>query len=96
MELLFVVLFSVSLSALTNTLLTREFVVLVTVAGVIAWPFTNYATTRWLENFVYRTEYGLSTYAVVVAAVLLLSLCTVGVQVARAAGANPVDSLKHE
>jgi putative ABC transport system permease protein len=84
-----------SVTSITR-LLTGEFVVLVLVAGLIAWPVTNYAVSGWLENFVFRTEYGLSTYALVVAGVLILSLCTVGIQVIRAATANPVEALRHE
>ncbi|UCG61138.1 MAG: ABC transporter permease, partial [Candidatus Zixiibacteriota bacterium] len=84
-----------SVTSITR-LLTGEFVVLVAVAGLVAWPLTNYAVNRWLENFVYRAEYGLSTYALVVSGVLILSLCTVGIQVIRAATANPVDALRHE
>lgn len=79
-----------------TTMLTGEFVVLVAVAGVLAYPFTAYAINHWLENFVFRMEYGWSTYALVVAAVLTLSLCTVGVQVIKAARANPIDALRHE
>jgi putative ABC transport system permease protein len=84
-----------SVTSITR-LLTGEFVVLVLVAGLIAWPLTKYAVTRWLENFVYRTEYELSTYVLVVSGVLILSLCTIGIQVIRAATANPVDALRHE
>ena len=77
-------------------LLTGEFVVLVAVAGLIAWPFTKYAVTRWLENFVYRIEYGWTIYVPVVAMVLILSFCTVGIQIVKTARANPVDALRHE
>lgn len=84
-----------SVTSITR-LLAGEYVVLVIVAGVIAWPFANYAITRWLENFAYKIEYGLPTYTLVVAAVLVLSFCTVGVQIIRAALANPVDALRHE
>jgi len=51
---------------------------------------------RWLDSFQYRVSFGIGTMLIVGAAVLLISLSTVGYQTIRASLANPVDALKHE
>ncbi|MFZ5979298.1 MAG: ABC transporter permease [Candidatus Zixiibacteriota bacterium] len=77
-------------------LVTGEFVILVAVSGVLAWPVTRYAVNRWLESFVYRIEYNWFTYALVVLVILALFLGTVGFRVIKAALTNPVDVLRCE
>jgi len=77
-------------------LLSREFVILVFVANVIAWPLAHYAINRWLESFAYRT--GISWYIFISAgmASMIIAMFTVSFQAVRAALANPVDSLRRE
>ncbi len=77
-------------------LLTREFIILIVVANVLAWPVAWYAMTRWLEGFAFRTDIGLLTFAVAGIATLIVAMLTVGYQVTRAAHANPVDAIQHE
>ena len=43
-------------------LLTREFLLLVGIANVIAWPIAYFALNRWLEGFPYRIEIGLDVF----------------------------------
>ncbi|MBN1213158.1 MAG: ABC transporter permease [candidate division Zixibacteria bacterium] len=78
------------------SLITSEFILLIMIAGVIAWPVTKYAVNRWLENFIYRIEYGWFTFVLVVLAILILFLSTVSIQVIKAATTNPVDVLRCE
>ncbi len=84
-----------SLSSIVR-LLTGELVLLVMVAALIAWPFTRYAITRWLESYAYRIDYGWITFLCVAAAVLMLVLLTTGIKVIKTANANPVDALRTE
>jgi len=77
-------------------LLSKEFVVLVTLANVIAWPVGAYAMNLWLENFAYRTDIGLWTFVQAGVLALFIALLTVSVQAIRAALANPVGSLRYE
>jgi putative ABC transport system permease protein len=77
-------------------LLTREFLVLVLVAGALASPLTMYASAQWLEGFAYRAEPDVLVFVVgmilaAVAAVLVISL-----HVIRAARTDPVDALRYE
>jgi putative ABC transport system permease protein len=77
-------------------LLTKEFVILLTIANVIAWPIALYATNRWLEGFAYRADIGLATFILAGFSTLLVALSIVSYQTIKAARANPVDAIQHE
>jgi putative ABC transport system permease protein len=76
--------------------LGREFVGLVLLANVIAWPVAYYAMSRWLQGFAYRVSLGPGAFVLAALGALLVAVLTVGVQTLRAASANPVDSLRYE
>jgi putative ABC transport system permease protein len=77
-------------------LLSREFLVLLSISMLIAWPVAWYAMHRWLQNFAYRIE--LEWYVFVLAGLISLAVTTVIVsfQAVRAATADPVKSLRYE
>jgi putative ABC transport system permease protein len=77
-------------------LLSREFVVLVIVANVIAWPLAYLAINRWLQDFAYRMDISWTIFLLAGGAALFIALVTVSYHAVRAAMANPVDSLKCE
>jgi putative ABC transport system permease protein len=77
-------------------LLSKEFVKLVLVANLIAWPFAYYVTTRWLQGFAYRTSPGVGIFLLGGVLSLVVTLLVVSGQAARAARANPVDALRYE
>lgn len=77
-------------------LLSRDFVKLVVIASLIAFPAAYYATERWLQDFAYRIDPDMPSFAMGGALLLLAVLLTVSVQAIRAAWANPVDALRTE
>ncbi|MDE2890851.1 MAG: ABC transporter permease [Gemmatimonadota bacterium] len=77
-------------------LLSRDFVKHVVIASLIAFPTAYYATERWLQDFAYRIDPDIPTFALGGGFVLLAVLLTVSVQAIRAAWANPVDALRTE
>ena len=77
-------------------LLTREFVILIAIANVIAWPVAYYLMSGWLQNFANRTSVSVLTFAAAIAATLLVAMVTVSYQVVRAALANPVEAIRYE
>ena len=78
------------------SLLTREYVVLVGIACLVAWPVTYVAAERWLQNFPYRVDPGIGTFLLGGLLTLLVVLLAVSLQVTRAARGNPVDALRYE
>jgi len=77
-------------------LLSKEFMILVTVAHLIAWPVAYYAMSRWLEEFAYRIGIGLETFLLAAALTLLVTLITVSTQAVKAALTDPVETLRYE
>lgn len=77
-------------------LLSKEFLILVSIAFLIAAPFAWWAMSAWLENWAYRTE--LNWWIVLLAGVaaLFITLLTVSVQAIRAALASPAKTLRAE
>jgi ABC-type antimicrobial peptide transport system permease subunit len=78
------------------TLFSKEFVVLVFLAFVLAAPVAWYAMTLWLRGFAFKVEMGWIVFFSGVAFTLAISFATVGYRSLRAAIANPVDALKSE
>ena len=77
-------------------LLSKEFVKLVLLAGVIAAPLAYWLMGRWLEVFAYRIEPGPAVFLIAGALALLIALLTISYQAIRAALAHPVESLRYE
>ncbi|MFQ5675331.1 MAG: ABC transporter permease [bacterium] len=77
-------------------LLSRNFVLLVVLANLIAWPLAYFVMSKWLQNYAYHTSLQVAIFAIaaiVTVAIVLLTICT---QTIRAARANPVESLRYE
>jgi putative ABC transport system permease protein len=75
-------------------LMSQDFLKLVLLANVLAWPLAWFAVNYWLDGFAFRIR--ISGWIFVAAGVgsLLIALLTVGFQALKAAWANPVNSLK--
>src|SRR5262249_31407988 len=77
-------------------LLAKEFLRLVVVALLIAFPIAWYAMDVWLRGFVYRVNISGWTFAMVGGVAVIVAFLTVSYQTIRAAIANPVNSLRTE
>jgi putative ABC transport system permease protein len=77
-------------------LISREFVLWVVLANIIALPAAYLTMNRWLANFAYRVYIHMWTFVFSAALVFLFALLTVSYQAARAAVSNPIDSLRYE
>ncbi|MCP4725893.1 MAG: FtsX-like permease family protein [bacterium] len=77
-------------------LLSKEFVKLVLLSNIIAWPVAYFAADSWLENFAYRADIAYSIFIYSGIAALVIAVLTVSYQAIKAAFSNPVDALKYE
>ncbi len=77
-------------------LLSREYLVLVLLAFVIASPVAAIFSNYWLRNFSYRTTLNVSTFLFAGCAAILIALLTVCYKAIKTASANPVKSLRRE
>jgi putative ABC transport system permease protein len=85
-------------ATITNiiSMLSKEFLILVLLANLIAWPVAYFIMNNWLSDFAYKTDIGLNVFLFAGLVVLLIALLTVSYQAIKAARANPVKSLKYE
>ncbi|MBA4850878.1 ABC transporter permease [Emticicia sp. BO119] len=77
-------------------MLSGDFVKLVLIAAVVAFPIAGWVMTDWLKNFAYRIDIGIPIYIIAGVAAALIALLTVSYQAIKAALMNPVKSLKTE
>jgi putative ABC transport system permease protein len=77
-------------------MLSKEFVKLVLIACVIAFPLSYWAMSRWLQDFAYRIQISWLVFVIAGAAALFIALFTVSFKAIKAALANPVTSLRTE
>jgi putative ABC transport system permease protein len=78
------------------TLLSKDFLKLVLVANLIAWPLAWYAIHTWLEGFAYRIDLDVWVFVLAGILALLVALLTISYQSVKAALSNPVNSLRSE
>lgn len=77
-------------------MLSKEFVWLVLVAALIAFPLGWYFLSGWLQKYAYRIDLEWWYFLVAVVAAVLIALLTVSFQSVKAALMNPVKSLRTE
>ncbi|MEP6594459.1 MAG: ABC transporter permease [Ginsengibacter sp.] len=77
-------------------LLSKEFLLLVLIAVVIASPIAWIAMDKWLQDYSYRVNMSLWMFLLAGVVAILIALVTVSFQVIKAAVANPVKSLRTE
>jgi len=78
------------------TMLSADFLKLILIATVIAFPLGWLAMNKWLQDFAYPTPISWWVFALAGGATLLIAILTVSFQAAKAALMNPVKSLRSE
>ena len=77
-------------------LFSKEFIILIAIAFVIATPLAWYYMHQWLQNYVYRIDINWLIFLAGGAVAIIIALATVSFQAIKAAIANPVKSLRTE
>lgn len=78
------------------SLLSKDFLLLVLIAFLVASPLAGWAMYEWLQNFAYHIQLEWWVFLLAGALALLIALLTVSFQAIKAALANPVKSLRSE
>ena len=78
------------------SLLSKDFLVLVMVAVVIAFPIAWYGLNSFLQGYAYRTNPSWWVFALAGFLTLFIAMFTVSFKCVQAALANPVKSLRSE
>jgi len=77
-------------------LVSKDFIILVIIAIVIASPIAWFAMNKWLENFAYRVAISWWVFAAAAVMAILIAFITLSFQSIRAALGNPVKALRSE
>jgi putative ABC transport system permease protein len=77
-------------------ILSRDLMVLVLIASVIAIPIAWAMANEWLSEFAYRIEISWWVFSFAGALACVIALVTIGFQAIRSANENPVNSLRAE
>lgn len=77
-------------------LLSKDFLKLVGIAAVVAFPVAWWSMHSWLQQFNYRTTISVWVFVLAGAIAVIIALLTISFQTIRAATANPVKSLRTE
>jgi putative ABC transport system permease protein len=77
-------------------MITKDFLKLVLIASVIAFPVAWWAMNKWLQDFAYRINISWWVFVLAGVVAILIALFTISFQSIKAAIANPVKSLRTE
>ena len=77
-------------------MLSKDFLVLVLISSIIAFPLAWWAMHSWLQDFAYRISISWWVFLLAGAIALFIALATISFQAIKAAVANPVKSLRTE
>jgi len=77
-------------------LLCSDFARLVIIAMFVSFPVAWYLAQQYLAGYAFHSDLTIGVFALPALGVLALTLLTVGYQSAKAAAANPVESLRSE
>jgi putative ABC transport system permease protein len=77
-------------------MLSKDFLKLILIAIVVAFPIAWWAMNNWLNSFAYRVGIGVDIFFIAAMSVLFITVLTIGTQALKASLANPVSGLRSE
>jgi len=78
------------------TLLNKDFIKLVAIANVIAFPLAYIIINKWLSAYEYRVSISALPFIIAMGLSVLIAVLTVSIQSIKVAKSNAVDALKYE
>ena len=77
-------------------ILSREMILLLVFANIIAWPLAYLGLQNWLQNFAYAIDIGFFPFILSAALVFAVGFLTIAYQAIKAALTNPIDAIRYE
>jgi len=77
-------------------MLSKDFLKLVLIAALVAFPVAWWGMHKWLQNFAYKINIGWEVFIIAALSATFVALFTISFQAIKAAIANPVKSLRNE
>jgi len=85
-------------ASITNiiNMIAFEFLKIVIIANLIAWPISYFIVEKWLSTFPYKVTVNITVFFAAGILTLLISFITISYTVIKSATANPIESLSYE
>jgi putative ABC transport system permease protein len=77
-------------------LLSREYVIMIVISLVIAFPLAYYLMNSWLQNFAYRIDIGWPVFVFAGVSSIVLAIVTISFHAIKVATGNPINLLRSE
>ena len=77
-------------------MLSKQFIMLVLISNIIAWPVAYYLMGKWLQDFAYSININWWVFVLSGGLALIIALATISVNAIKAAIANPIEALRYE
>ncbi|NOQ28211.1 MAG: FtsX-like permease family protein [Bacteroidales bacterium] len=77
-------------------LVSKQFLKLVLISSVFAWPLAFYLMKNWLNNYAFKIDLNIWIFIISGIMLIIITFITIFYQSIKASGKNPVDSLKYE
>lgn len=77
-------------------LVAKDYLVLIGISILVAWPFAYYFVVNWLQNFAYSVSIKPATFVLTAIVTVIITILTISFHATRAAFTNPVNPLKME
>ena len=74
--------------------MSKDFLKLIFISLIIAFPIAYYFMNKWLQDFAYRVNIGVVMFIVTALGIIAIALLTIIVRSVKAANANPIESLR--
>jgi putative ABC transport system permease protein len=77
-------------------LISKDFLILVSISICIAFPLSYYFMSTWLEKYVYRSKLSVSVFLLAALLTLVLTFLTISYKAWKASTLNPAESIRIE
>lgn len=77
-------------------LLAKDFLKLVLIANILAWPIAYLAMKKWTQGFAYQAGIGVGMFVITGVLAAVIALLTVSFQSIKAALSHPINAIKYE
>jgi putative ABC transport system permease protein len=77
-------------------MISKEFIILVSVSTLIAWPLIFYVASKWLQNYYYRISLRPFDFLIGFLIALIIALITISYRTINLAKVNPIETLRYE
>ena len=77
-------------------LINKEFLIIILIANIVAWPIAYITLNKWIDGFAYRDYISIWSFILASMIGFLIAILTVSHKAVEAGSRNPIDALRYE